>query len=212
MSFESRDRPQDGGVFDAVVRYAPGRGLRMTAIKDVVVTVRPVFDLRVDGPRFELVMWPREGEPERSAGSTSELAAKHVAFAPFALLRHRVFPPVPQGTRSGLKVRRGDEAITVEETTKTGAVLLWELDPRTLGVVSVSVSSRSGGARSTTVFFDSYREVRGRYFPERFRIRDDFGTVEIDGVLRDLDLDVDPSALDFDIEVVETFGKGSSES
>ena len=65
--------------------------------------------------------------------------------------------------------------------------MTWRLDPLTLGVRSAEV--RLPGGAPIALLYRSYREVDGRYFPEKFEMIDPGASVRVEGVLREIELD-----------------------
>jgi hypothetical protein len=188
MSFQQGDR---GGVCDAVVRYArPGR-LRMTAFRDFLLSTHSIFDLLIDGQHSELTLSGEAsgGEAQKFSGTVEELARAQPGFRTFSILREGFFLPgtLPGG---GLeRVERSSGALTVIERGPDGSEVRWLLDPLTLGVRRGVVRVR-GESSPITLQFSSYREVNGRYFPERFALDDPGGKVRVEGLLRELELSV----------------------
>jgi hypothetical protein len=187
MSFQSAERE---GVFDAVVRYVrPGR-LRMTGFRGLLLSTREVFDLVLDGERCELSLEDQDGGggERRFSGSVSELGQVHPGFRAFSVLREGLFLPgtLPDGEA---RVERSPRELKVECRGPGGAEVTWRLDPPTLGIRSAEVLP-AGSRAPIALRFTSYREVGGRYFPERFELSDDGAGVRIEGVLREIELDV----------------------
>jgi hypothetical protein len=195
MSFESKER---SGVVDTVVQMVPGSGLRMTAIKDVFVATRPIFDILVRANRFELHLWPEDGPAERHAGRLEELAGIHDALFAFAVLRERLFAPGRGFGRGERVVRIDDDRVLIDDHGDEEFSVRWTLDSRTLGVERVDIWSPRR-SKKVSVVFTSYRDVDGRFVPEAFRIEDGEKRFSVEGVLRDLELDLDPVELDFEL-------------
>ena len=195
MSFQSEKR---GGVADTVVQVLPGSVLRMTAIKDLVITTRPIFDIVVRANRFELHLWPWKKPAERHAGRIDELAGIHEALFAFAVLRERIFAPGRRLDGSERSVRISDERVLLEDRGEGGFDLSWVLDRDTLGVERVVI--RSPGRSGAVIFdFTSYLEVDGTFIPSAFRVKGGEKGFRVEGVLEDIELDLDPSELDFEL-------------
>jgi len=205
MAIESAEA---NGVFDAVVQHVDGRGLRITAFRDMIVGTRPIFDLALARGRYDLVLWNDDGPAQRSSGPIEAAASAHGAFLAFTVLGERLFRPAASRPGASVAIERSSDELGLVEILESGPgtadaaprLARWSLDPLTLGVRSVSITEIDGRV-SARVIFHGYREVDGRFFPERFEIRSGADELRIDGVLRDLELDPDPAELDLDLDL-----------
>jgi hypothetical protein len=206
MSFEG---PDGGGVFDTVVLYEAPERLRLSAFRALLVSTRVIFDLVLDGGRSELLLAAGEPgeEPRRFAGPAEDLGSVHPGFRMFAVLREGLFLPgsMPcgaaggsdEGEHGGLRLERA-RGLELRGALD-GAEVVWTLHPPTLGILAARLHF-VGEAEPIEIDFLGYREHGGRYFPERFRMRDPGARVRIEGLLRELALDVELESGDFLLE------------
>ncbi len=204
MSFDSK---AEAGVFDVVVVHESSGRLRMKAFRDGAFYSRDIFDLVLAGDRFEMILWKDEG-PHKSTGSLDELSAVHPGFVTFALLRERFFLPGSLGELAEERVVRTKDGLSIESSGRSGVRVTWRLDPVTLGVQGADVRA-AGTGRPSRIEFLSYREVEGRFLPERFELHDPDAGVLIEGRLKELELDFEIRDEDFELTPVESAGRVS---
>ncbi len=193
MSFEL---PERSGVADAVVRYLSPGTLRMSAYKDLLVTSRDVFDLCITPERFDIRIETDDGT-DRQSGPVEDLVRLYPGFRALGSLREAMFLPGLCDPGTTPRITRRDGRIYVNTLAPGNTVIEYELDPTTLGVRSTRLSLRGA---SMTVEYMSYREVEGRYLPERFDLRDPEMHVQILGVIREIELNSDLGPEEFQID------------
>jgi hypothetical protein len=123
------DGPDRRGTFEAVCNYERGRGLRLTAFKDLVVLgSEPIFDLLLEPDRFALDVAARDGEPAvHDRGPLAAFPDRHPRFAGLFWAREALFLPGALG----------DDARHVP----SGAFVAWNRAPGTLEVVAGAISA-----------------------------------------------------------------------
>ncbi len=193
MSFEM---PERSGVAAAVVSYAWPGTMRMTAFKDTIVTSRGIFDILLTPDRYEAVLVGEAG-PERSSGRAEDLGKLHPAFRALGAFREAVFLPGLLDRGAAPRVFRDKGRVVVTTLTPAGFLVDWELDDLTFGVRRArAIVSGS----EITVEYPSYREVDGRFFPERFELRDRGSHAAFAGVLEELEVNPELGEESFRLE------------
>jgi hypothetical protein len=92
LAMRYRDAEHDL-AFEAALAYRAPDRLRLIAYRDMVVELRPIFDLLLHGERYRLTITDEQGIEQHYAGAASELHRHHPRMAAFSWAREALFAP-----------------------------------------------------------------------------------------------------------------------
>lgn len=186
-----RHRGERDGVFEAVVLFdAEAATLRMSASKDLVVSSRAIFELRLAGD--EVTLQIDEGDaPLRYRGPRQELPPRLGAIAGLIWAERALFVP---GCGELGEARAGLDGHLIPGRLPSGAAVTWMLRPdgRVLGAELVA----PGGA----VFQMRYRGRRDG-LPTEVLLVDEAGSETTATLIEhERDTPIEPETLELELE------------
>lgn len=172
--------PDHDGTFDAVVHFLRPASLRLTAFKDVIVTVEPIFDVAFTETTYAIDLPERDGQPPTfDHGQAAAFPDRHPRFAGFFWSREAFCLPAALREGQGMRVRKDGRQWTAESRLSSGARVTWILAPDTLEVRKGIVSAPDGNRYELE--YSEYMELVEGLFVARhviFRDPDSKTTIE----------------------------------
>ena len=188
------------GTIDLVVHYRAPDAIRITAFKDVVLTVENLFDLVLTSTGHRVAIVEEEGRAPTVTRGTSGFAERFPDFAEFYWAREAFCCP---GSLHGEDARVGGDGagtVLIDGELSSGAAVTWRADEGTLRITSGSVRTPDG--RTVELRYSDWRSIDDRFVPGRveFSTASPTGAKHIDARLDwvEVDIEIDPSIFDLD--------------
>jgi hypothetical protein len=169
----------------------------MTAFKDLVISIRHIFDFVLTPTAYALELRGEDSGPRTvDRGDAERFAEKHPRFSGFFWALEAFWKP---GVLLGGEARvvSHEAGVTRVETWLTsGARVTWFLDSRTLAVHRGVVSSPDG--HRYELAHSRYRWVDGVFVPGKVVFRDSTSRIRIEARLRKVEINPELEGSIFD--------------
>jgi hypothetical protein len=159
------------GTFDMVVNYDASGKMRFTALKDLLISTRPIFDLIFAGERYSLTLYENTNSHARQ-DTISRFVQDNPEFRAFLLLGEVFFLPGFDG-HGNSPVFRNMTASQFTTQLRSGAKAQWFAKPETLEVTKARVTWKGEhGPVSFRLQYRDYRKIGAYYIPGRVTLKD----------------------------------------
>jgi hypothetical protein len=159
------------GTFEMIVNYDASGNMRFTALKDLLISTRPIFDLIFAGERYSLTIHENAGFHTRQ-DTVSCFVHDNPEFRAFLLLGEAFFLPGFDGFGNP-PVFRNTAASRFTTRLKSGVKAQWFAKPETLEITKARVTWQGGQEPvSFLLHYTDYRKIGAYYIPGRVTLKD----------------------------------------
>lgn len=190
--------PDLDGTIDLVVHYRAPDHVRISAFKDVVLSVETLFDLVLTPDGWRVAISAEQGRAPTVTTGTGGFPEAFPDFAEFHWAREAF--GCPGRTRGDARVLRdGSGSLFVDGVLTSGARVRWRADEDTLRITAARVWPPAGP--ELLLDYSDWRAVGGHFVPGRVVLRANAGAASkridarLDYVLVDLAIEPDVFAL-----------------
>jgi hypothetical protein len=177
--------PAQPRTFEMIVNYEASGNMRFTALKDLFISTRPIFDLLFVGERYYLTLHEDTG-PHAYQGAVAHFVRDHPAFRVFLLVGEAFFLP-GFDSRGQTPVFQGmSRCIT---RLRSGAKAEWFIRTETLEITKARVTwQQSRPPASFHLQYRDYRKIGAYYIPARLTLRDRQLSITTQALLKQIDI------------------------
>lgn len=186
------------GAFEMIVNYDASGKMRFTALKDLLISTRPIFDLIFADERYRLTIHENV-RSHTGQDMVLRFVRDNPEFRAFLLLGEAFFLPGFDG-RGNPPVFRNTATSRFTTQLRSGAKAQWFAKPETLEVTKARITWKGEhGPVSFRLWYSDYRKIGAYYIPGRVTLKDRQLGITSQALLKQIEINMPLAPGTFDI-------------